>query len=192
MSGVKSDVIATLLLNPGCEECQSLIARVFPGKAAQELIQSADAVTVQTELDLEMKRIVEQYSIKSNTAYDTDSIPQTLSRHLAGIDLKIAEPKSKLESEPVNLSPASHLEVVQSPSEAESKSAIKKSSSRQSSSTTPKSLTRSMFDPSFIDKSKAKGVEFGQLGDEQAEEKDGCGQDVGDEESEPCKLCTMR
>ena len=189
MSGVKNDVIATLLLNPGCQECQSLIARVFPGKAAQELIHGADAKAVQKMLDLEMERIAKQFSNKSNTSSALDPIPPTASRHLAGIELKIVEENSKLEPEAAKLSTATNLRAVASPEEG-SKSTVKKSSSRHShsASSTAKS-TKNVFDPSFIDRSRISGGKFIELGaDENEREQEA----VSDEEDGPCtcKLST--
>ena len=148
MSGVKGDIIAALMLHPGCEECQSLIARAFPGESAQELMLSDVASKVRVKLDAEMKRIAKLYSSvtdhdKSHTS--SDAIPPIASQYLAGIEIKMAEedgePKSKIEAEksgtsqPPELSPTLHT----------------KSTGRQSSSSIAKPQATSLFDSSFID-----------------------------------------
>ena len=92
ISGIKDDVIAALLLHPGCEECLSLIARVFPGKTAQELMRSHEASVVRGKLDAEMKRIAELYAPTSdNRPSNSGTIPPIASQYLEGIELKMAE-----------------------------------------------------------------------------------------------------
>lgn len=90
-SGVKDDIIAALLLHPECEECLSLIARVFPGKTAQELMHSHEASTVRAKLDTEMKRVAKLYAPASDKPSNLDTIPPIASQYLEGIELKMAE-----------------------------------------------------------------------------------------------------
>ena len=90
-SGVKDDIIAALLLHPECEECLSLIARVFPGKTTHELMLSHEASTVRTKLDTEMKRVAKLYTSRSDKASSSDTIPPIASQYLEGIELKMAE-----------------------------------------------------------------------------------------------------
>lgn len=90
--GIKDDVIAALLLHPGCEECLSLIARVFPGKTAQELMRSHEASVVRSKLDAEMKRIAELYAPASDVRpSNSGTIPPIALQYLEGIELKMAE-----------------------------------------------------------------------------------------------------
>ena len=85
-------MIAALLLHPECEECLSLIARVFPGKTAQELMRSHEASVVRGKLDAEMKRIAELYAPTSDARpSNSGTIPPIASQYLEGIELKMAE-----------------------------------------------------------------------------------------------------
>ena len=90
-SGVKDDIIAALLLHPECEECLSLIARVFPGKTAQELMHSHEASMVRAKLDTEMKRVAKLYAPVSDKLSNLDTIPPIASQYLEGIEIKMAE-----------------------------------------------------------------------------------------------------
>ena len=88
---MKDDIIAALLLHPECDACLSLIARVFPGKTAQELMHSHEASTVRTKLDAEMKRVAKLYAPQSDKPSSSDTIPPIASQYLEGIVLKLAE-----------------------------------------------------------------------------------------------------
>lgn len=88
---MKDDIIAALLLHPECDECLSLIARVFPGKTARELMHSHEASTVCTKLDAEMKGIAKLYTTSSDKPSDSNAIPPIASQYLEGIELKLAE-----------------------------------------------------------------------------------------------------
>ena len=88
---MKDDIIAALLLHPECEECLSLIARVFPGKTAQELMHSHEASTVSAKLDTEMRRVAKLYTQVSDKSSSPGAISPIASQHLEVIELKIAE-----------------------------------------------------------------------------------------------------
>jgi hypothetical protein len=90
-SGIKDDVIAALLLHPGCEECLSLIARVFPGKTGKDLMHSHEASVVRGKLDAEMKRVAELYAPSSDKPSNSGTISPIASQYLEGIELKMAE-----------------------------------------------------------------------------------------------------
>ena len=88
---MKDDIIAALLLHPECEECLSLIARVFPGKTSQELMHSHEASTVSAKLDTEMRRVAKLYTQVSDKSSSPGAISPIASQYLEGIELKIAE-----------------------------------------------------------------------------------------------------
>ena len=147
MSGVKDDIIAALLLHPSCDECQSLIARVFPGKSTQELILSHEALKVREKLDSEMVRVAKLFTIQSDKGSSSAAITKIASQYLAGIELKVSEQDEshqKLEtqkSDSGGLVPSPKTKITAN------------SGSHHSSAKSHKSL----FDASFIDKRGASG-----------------------------------
>ena len=86
---------------PECEECLSLIARVFPGKTAQELMHSHEASTVSAKLDTEMRRVAKLYTQVSDKSSSPGAISPIASQYLEGIELKIAE-SAEEKSNPVS------------------------------------------------------------------------------------------
>ena len=154
LSGVKEDIIAALLLHPDSDECQSLIARVFPGKSVQELVHSDAASKIQLQLNAEMKRVAKLFACSADKSTSTiDSIPPVASRYLAGVEIKMAEPdaqEGKLEEKKSDTLVPFSLKLS-------SLDAMKmyKSTSRLSSSSKTKSPTAGLFDSSFIEQTGA-------------------------------------
>ena len=144
MSGVNDDIIAALLLHPGCEECQSLIARVFPGKSAQELVLSQEALKVRSKLNTEMKRIANLFTIHPDENSSSNTIPKIASQYLAGIELRVSEHDGS--DQKLDLKSSKTDGAVPSPNAAKQ---INDSDSMSHHSSTKS--RRSLFDPSFID-----------------------------------------
>ena len=160
MCGVKDDIIAALLLHPSCEECQSLIARVFPGKSARELILSHEVLKIREKLDLEMARVAKRFAIQSNKGSSSAGISKIASQYLAGIELKVSEQYEKLETQ--NSGSGS---LAPNPN-------TKKSTNSTSHHSSAKSH-ESLFDTSLIDKCEASdNVKNVKLSDEREKEQD--------------------
>ena len=82
-AGSREDLLASLILDPSNEECLPLIARVFPGKSKATLLQSGDAVTVETRLKLDIQSSSPKKGASRSDAMESD-LPYR-------IDLKFAE-----------------------------------------------------------------------------------------------------
>ena len=88
--GTEEDIIAALILNPDCQESLSLIARVFPGKKKDDLIQGVKADSVRSNLESEMIRISSLCS-QTHEMVSEDTISPQASKHLTNIGLKFSE-----------------------------------------------------------------------------------------------------
>ena len=117
MVGVREDLLAALTLDPSNEECISLIARAFPGKSKDELLNSNEAEQRQKQLEREIQKLA-THKDTGSTSYVTT---KTLTGLLGELDLKFeGTSESTASRTDQEVTPHTRVAVfVQSPSQSE-------------------------------------------------------------------------
>ncbi len=89
MPGTKDDLITALILEPHNEECVSLIARAFPGKNADELLSTQEAIQCKQRLDRTIHTLASRMQYATSPSHLSTS---TVTKLFNELDLKFEEP----------------------------------------------------------------------------------------------------